>query len=119
VDQGGVTEEVVQASRPRSARFFRSILGALLALLTIGAFVAAYAAYRAHAGEWFADAPVSLISMPYSLAVRQFGDADFEVFGADAGQVIAAAAFCAVLAYLIGATVETLLRGAFRLVFRR
>ena len=55
-----------------------------------------------------------LAALPYTLTARAIaGSSDF---AADSiGEVLAAAAFCCALAYVAGALVELLLRGAWRL----
>ncbi len=99
-------------------RAARSYLGAGLAVLYAAAFVVAYWLYAQEPGQFLADLWLSLAAVPYILTVRALtGSSDF---GADSiGQVLAAAAFCCALAYVAGALIEFLLRGAWRLATRR
>ena len=61
---------------------------------------------------------LSLAAIPYILTTAALtGASDF---AADSlGEVLAAAAFCCALAYVAGALIEFLLRGAFRLATRK
>ena len=99
-------------------RAARSYLGAALAVLYAAAFVVAYWLYAQAEGQFLSDLWLSLAAAPYILTTRAFaGSSDFV---ADSiGEVLAAAAFCSGLAYVVGALIEFLLRGAWRLATRR
>jgi len=99
-------------------RAARSYLGAGLAVLYAAAFAVAYWLYAQAAGAFMADIWLSLAAIPYILTTAALtGSSDF---AADSiGEVLAAAAFCCALAYVAGALIELLLRGAFRLATRR
>ena len=99
-------------------RAARSYLGAGLAVLYAAAFVVAYWLYAQAAGAFMADIWLSLAAIPYILTARALtGSSDFS---ADSiGQLLSAAAFCCALAYVAGALVEALLRGAWRLATRK
>ena len=99
-------------------RAARSYLGAGLAVLYAAAFAVAYWLYAQEPGEFLSDLWLSLAAVPYILTTRALtGSSDF---AADSiGEVLAAAAFCCVLAYVAGALIEFLLRGAWRLAVRR
>jgi len=98
-------------------RAARSYLGAGLAVLYAAAFAVAYWLYAQEAGQFMADIWVSLAAIPYILTTRALaGSSDF---AADSiAEVLAAAAFCCALAYVAGALIEALLRGAWRLATR-
>ena len=99
-------------------RAARSYLGAGLAVLYAAAFAVAYWLYVQAAGQFMADIWLSLAAMPYILTARALtGSSDFS---ADSiGEIQAAAAFCCALAYVAGALIEFLLRGAWRLATRK
>jgi hypothetical protein len=90
-------------------RPLKSATGATLAALYVLAFVVAY---RQHAGQFLADAPIMFVALPYTLtALRVFGSVDLS--GDNLREVFVAALFCAALAYVIGAIVEAIARAAF------
>ena len=95
----------------------RSYLGAALAALYAVGFVVAYWFYAQEPGQFLSDLWLSLAAAPYILTTRALtGSSDFS---ADSiGEILAAAAFCCALAYVAGALIEFLLRGAFRLATR-
>jgi hypothetical protein len=99
-------------------RAARSCLGAGLAVLYAAAFAVAYWLYAQEPSQFLADLWLSIAAIPYILTVRALtGSSDF---AADSiGEILAAAAFCCALAYVAGALVEALLRGAWRLAMRR
>jgi hypothetical protein len=99
-------------------RAARSLVGATLAALYAAGFVVAYWLYAQAPGEFLSDVWLSLAAIPYILTTGALtGSSDF---AADSiGEVLAAAAFCCALAYVAGALIELLLRGAFRLATRR
>jgi len=108
------------AKRPgRLARPARSIIGWILALLVIAAFAAAYAYCRIHEGEWTAGTILALMSVPYVSVAHAIGFPDLDVFGDDKVQVIAATLCSALAAYVAGALIGALGRGAWRLIVRR
>ena len=87
-------------------------MGAALAALYAVAFLAAYFIYLRNAGEFLADAPIMLMALPYTLtSLKVFGSVDLS--GDNPREVLTAALFCAALAYVIGALVETIARAAF------
>lgn len=93
----------------------KSIAGAVLAALYAAAFVAAYAHYRGHAGEWFADLALVLLALPFTLTMRFLAGGSFDMTGEDRLKLLAAALFCCVLAWAIGAALEWIARAIFRL----
>jgi hypothetical protein len=99
-------------------RAARSYLGVGLAALYAAAFAVAYWLYAQEAGQFMADIWLSLAAIPYILTARALtGSSDFS---ADSiGEILAAAAFCCVLAYVAGALVEALLRGVWTLATRK
>jgi Zn-dependent protease with chaperone function len=95
-----------------------SLVGATAASLYAAAFAVAYWLYAQAGGAFLSDLWLNLVALPYTLTVRAVvGSSDF---AADSvGQDLAAAGFCCVLAYVGGALIEALLRGAWRLARRR
>jgi len=93
-------------------RALKSTTGAALAAVYVLAFVAAYFIYRENAGQFLADAPIMFVALPYTLTILEvFGSVNLS--GDNLREVVAATLFCAVLAYAIGAIVETIARAAF------
>ena len=99
------------------SRAARSLLGAALAVLYAVAFAVAYWLYAQASGAFLSDLWLSLAAAPYILTSAALtGSSDF---AADSiGEVVGAAAFCCALAYVAGALIEFLLRGAWRLATR-
>jgi len=87
----------------------KSATGAVLAALYALAFAAAYFQYLRRAGEFLADGPLMLVALPYTLTIlKLFGSVDLSADNLKT--VLAAALFCVVFAYAIGALIEKLLR---------
>jgi hypothetical protein len=87
----------------------KSATGVVFAALYALAFAVAYFQYLSRAGELFADAPLMLVALPYTLTILKLcGSVDFS--GDNVKSVLAAALFCFVLAYVIGALLEKLVR---------
>jgi hypothetical protein len=99
-------------------RAARSSAGLGLAALYAAGFFVAYWLYAQAPGQFLSDLWLSLAAIPYILTVRALtGSSDF---AADSVvEVVAAAVFCCALAYVVGALIESLLRGAFRLATRK
>ena len=92
--------------------------GAVFAPLYALAFVLLYVDYARRAGTWFADLPLSLTALPFTLVMRALNGGSFDFGGAMTGRVIAAGLFGSALAYLAGLIVETIVRLLVRLVLR-
>jgi hypothetical protein len=92
--------------------------GLVLAALTALAFVALYLEYLRRAGTWFADLPLVLAALPFTLVMRAMNGGSYDFAGDMTGRVVAAAAFCSALAYVAGWVVETIVRGAISAVRR-
>jgi hypothetical protein len=94
----------------------KSATGAIFAALYALAFAVAYFQYLSRPGVFFADAPLMLVALPYTLTILKLnGSVDFS--GDNLRSVLAAALFCAILAYALGALFETCVRlsvGLFR-----
>lgn len=96
-------------------RRFISWTGAAFAAVYAVAFIALYIDYVRRSGTWFADLPLSLIALPFTLVMRRLNGGSFEFGGDMTGRVIAACLFGAALAYLAGLIVETVVRFVVRL----
>ena len=98
-------------------RAARSYLGAGLAVLYAATFAVAYWLYAQAPSQFLAGLWLSLAAVPYILTTRALtGSSDFS---ADSiGEILAAAAFCCAIAYVAGALIEALLRGAWRVARR-
>ena len=92
--------------------------GAVFAALHALAFLGLYVEYRMRAGAWFADLPLSLAALPFTLAMRALNGGSY-AFGGDMGERVAAAGvFGSALAFLAGLIVESVVRALAR-AFRR
>jgi hypothetical protein len=74
--------------------------------------------YRIHASEWFADMPLALAALPFTLTMRALAGGRYDFGGDMPGRVVAAALFCSALAYAGGLIVETIVRAVLRAVRR-
>ncbi len=86
--------------------------GLVLAAITALAFAALYLNYLNRAGTWFADLPLVLAALPFTLTMRALNGGTYDFAGDMTGRVVAAALFCSALAYGVGLVVETLARAA-------
>ena len=84
--------------------------GAVLASVHALAFVALYVDYVRRSDAWFADLPLSLAALPFTLVMRTLNGGSFAFGGSMTGRVIAAGLFGSVLAYLAGLIVGTTVR---------
>jgi hypothetical protein len=94
----------------------RSWTGAVFAAVYALAFIALYVDYVRRSGTWFADLPLSLAALPFTLVMRALNGGSFAFGGDMTGRVIAAGLFGSALAYLGGLIVGTIVRFAVRLV---
>ncbi len=86
-------------------------LAAFYALVLAGL----YLDYLRRAGTWFADLPLALAALPFTLAMRALNGGSYDFSGDMTLRVAAAAAFCSALAYVAGWVLETLIRGVLRI----
>jgi len=96
-------------------RRLKSWTGAAFAAVYALAFAALYVDYVRRSGTWFADLPLSLISLPFTLVMRRLNGGSFEFGGDMTGRVIAGGLFGVALAYLAGLVLETVIRAIARL----
>jgi hypothetical protein len=96
-------------------RRLRSWTGAAFAAVYALAFIALYIDYVRRSGTWFADLPLSLIALPFTLVMRRLNGGSFDFGGDMTGRVIAGCLFGAALAYVAGLIVETVIRAITRL----
>jgi hypothetical protein len=96
----------------------RSWTGVVLAAVYALAFLALYVDYFRRAGTWFADLPLTLAALPFTLTMRALnGGSYYYAFGGDmTGRVVAAGVFGSALAYLAGLIVESVVRALGRLL---
>jgi hypothetical protein len=84
--------------------------GVVFAAFYALAFLALYLDYLRRAGTWFADLPLVLAALPFTLSMRALNGGSY-AFGADmTAAVIAAGLFGSALAYLAGLIVERIVR---------
>jgi hypothetical protein len=93
----------------------KSWTGVVFAALYGLAFLALYVDYLMRAGTWFADLPLSLAALPFTLVMRTLNGGSYDFGGDMTGRVIAAGLFGSALAYLAGLIVETIVRLLVRL----
>jgi hypothetical protein len=93
----------------------KSWTGAVFAAVYALAFVALYVDYAMRAGTWFADLPLSLAALPFTLVMRALNGGSYAFGGAMTGRVISAGLFGSALAYVAGLMVETIVRLVARL----
>src|SRR5580692_9331831 len=93
----------------------RSWTGAAFAVVYALTFVALYVDYVRRSGTWFADLPLSLAALPFTLVMRTLNGGSFAFGGDMTGRVISAGLFGSALAYLAGLIVGTLLSFLVRL----
>jgi hypothetical protein len=93
----------------------RSWTGVVFAALYALAFLALYVDYLKRAGTWFADLPLALAALPFTLVMRAIGGGAYAFGGDMTGRVVLAGLFCAALAYLAGLILENLVRALTRL----
>ena len=93
----------------------KSWTGVAFAAVYALAFIALYIDYVRRSGTWFADLPLSLIALPFTLFMRTLNGGSFDFGGDMTGRVIAGGLFGSALAYLAGLIVETVIRAIMRL----
>jgi hypothetical protein len=98
-----------------SARSLRSWTGLVFAALYALVFVALYVDYLRRAGTWFADLPLVLAALPFTLVMRALNGGTYDFAGDMTLRVMAAALFCCALAYLAGVVVEAVIRALVRI----
>ena len=96
------------------AKRLRSWTGFVFAALYAALFVALYLVYLQRAGTWFADLPLVLAALPFTLVMRALNGGSFDFAGDMTARVLLAALFCCALAYVAGLIVETAVRGVVR-----
>src|SRR5271156_3237367 len=84
--------------------------GVVFAALYALAFLALYVDYLMRAGTWFADLPLALAALPFTLVMRALNGGSYAFGGDMSGRVVAAGVFGAALAYLAGLIVESVIR---------
>jgi hypothetical protein len=100
---------------PSRMRGLWSWTGAVLASVYALAFVALYVDYAKRSDAWFADLPLSLAALPFTLTMRTLNGGSFAFGGSMTGRVIAAGLFGSALAYLAGLIVGTIVRFVVRM----
>ena len=89
--------------------------GAAFAAVHALAFAALYVDYVRRSDTWFADLPLSLAALPFTLVMRRLSGGSFDFGGSMTGRVIAAGLFGSALVYLAGLIVGTIVRLVVRL----
>ncbi len=99
------------------ANSLRSWTGIVFAALYAALFIALYLTYLRRAGTWFADLPLVLAALPFTLVMRALNGGSFDFAGDMTARVLLAALFCCTLAYVAGLIVETAVRGVVRVAW--
>src|SRR5271163_3169594 len=99
----------------RPMKRLRSWTGVVFAALYALTFLALYVKYLMRAGTWFADLPLALAALPFTLAIRALNGGSFAFGGDMTGRVIAAGLFGSALAYIAGLILEKVIRAIARL----
>ncbi len=97
-------------------RGLRSWTGGVLAAVYGLAFAGIYADYVRRAGTWFADLPLALAALPFTLTMRALSGGSYDFAGDMTSRVIAAGVFGCVLAYVAGLILEAAARAMLRFV---
>ena len=69
-----------------------------------------YVDYLRRAGTWFADLPLTLAALPFTLTMRALNGGSYAFGGDMTGRVVAAGVFGSALAYLIGLALAAVVR---------
>jgi hypothetical protein len=93
----------------------RSWTGVVFAALYALVFLALYVKYAMRAGTWFADLPLTLAALPFTLTMRALNGGSYAFGGDMTGRVVAAGVFGSALAYLIGFVLEAVVHRLARL----
>ena len=96
-------------------RGLRSWTGLVFAVIYAVVFAALYIDYLRRAGAWFADLPLVLAALPFTLVMRALNGGTYDFAGDMTLRVMAAALFCCALAYLAGVVVEAVIRALVRM----
>jgi hypothetical protein len=94
----------------------RSWTGVVFAALYALAFLALYVWYLTRAGTWFADLPLALAALPFTLTMRALNGGSYAFGGDMTGRVVAAGLFGSALAYVAGLIVEGVVRALGRIL---
>jgi hypothetical protein len=88
----------------------RSWTGGAFAAAYALLFVALYVEYLRRAGTWFADLPLVLAALPFTVVMRALNGGAYAFGGDMTGTVLLAGLFGSALAYLAGLVLETVVR---------
>jgi hypothetical protein len=99
-------------------RRLKSWTGAAFAAVYALAFAALYVDYARQSNTWFADLPLSLIALPFTLVMRTLNGGSYAFGGSMTGRVIAAGLFGSALAYFAGLIVATIVHAIARLALK-
>jgi len=102
-------------SRGLTVRSLRSWTGLSFAAVYALAFAVLYADYLRRAGTWFADLPLVLAALPFTLVMRRLNGGSYDFAGDMTARVAVAVLFCCALAYLAGLFLEMVARAVFRI----
>jgi hypothetical protein len=89
-------------------RFWRSPVGWVFVALYVGIFVVAYLDYLRYRGTWMADLGLVVLVMPYIFVGRLVTlDPSFDLHGSQPWGFVPAVLFCILLAYCLGAGLQS------------
>src|ERR1700755_1419855 len=101
---------------PLGMKALWSWTGAVFAAVHALAFFLLYVDYLRRSGTWFADLPLSLAALPFTLVMRRLNGGSFDFGGSMTGPVIGAGLFGSAVAYLAGLIIEAIVRLVVRLI---
>ena len=93
----------------------RSWTGLVFAVVYAGVFAALYIDYLRRAGAWFADLPLVLAALPFTLVMRALSGGSYDFAGDMTLRVIGAVLFCCAVAYIAGLILEVAVRAMVRM----
>ncbi len=96
-------------------RGLRSWTGLVFAIIYGLVFAALYVDYLRRAGTWFADLPLVLAALPFTLVMRALNGGSYDFAGDMTLRVIGAVLFCCALAYIAGLILEVAVRAIVRM----
>jgi hypothetical protein len=80
----------------------RSWTGVALAAIYGVTFLSLYLDYLKRQGTWFADLPLSLAALPFTLVMRALNGGSYDFGGDMTARVVSAGIFGCAVAYLVG-----------------
>ena len=93
----------------------RSWTGLVFAVVYAVVFAALYIDYLRRVGAWFADLPLALAALPFTLVMRALSGGSYDFAGDMTLRVIGTVLFCCAVAYIAGLILEVAVRAMVRM----